>query len=276
MIQTPFRFPGSKNKLLPHIMKELDPILKNADCFSDGFVGGGPVLLEVAAKYPNIKLFVNDKDRWIYCFWKIVADSNRKELDQLLDLLSNKPTIKLFNELRQPFDNTNIVDCAYRCLFFNRTTFSGIINSGPIGGQDQKSKWTVDCRYNFNNLKKKIEKCHLLLVNRTTVENFDISQYPYLVNNNYPIYLDPPYVRAGKMLYSVFMSENEHINLSNIIINRSNWVLSYDNHALINKLYSNCNLQNLTHKYCIDGKKTTWSEKTELIITPRKLDLAAK
>ena len=70
--QTPFRYPGAKNKLLPLLMAHIKQILDQQNSFSDVFVGGGSVLLEVATKYPNIQLFANDKDRGVYCFWKIV------------------------------------------------------------------------------------------------------------------------------------------------------------------------------------------------------------
>jgi DNA adenine methylase len=137
MTITPFRYPGAKNKLLPILMPYLDGILLGHDTFSDAFVGGGSVLLAVASKYPTIQLFANDLDRGVYSFWSIVSDTKRDRLDKLLDLMKSKPTIKLFNELRQDFDETDEVACAYRCIFFNRTTFSGIARSGPIGGQSQ-------------------------------------------------------------------------------------------------------------------------------------------
>ena len=265
---TPFRYPGSKNKLLSDLMPYLDEMLKEQHNFSDAFVGGGSVLLAIASQYPNINLFANDKDYWIYCFWQIVANEDRAQLDSLLGMMEAKPTIELFKKLREEKPLTD-VDCAYRAIFFNRTTFSGIARSGPIGGEEQKSKWTVDCRYNFPKLKSKIEKCHLLLKGRTQVENEDITDYDYLLDTDYPVYLDPPYVRAGKMLYPVFMTDNDHAKLSNIILPRKNWILSYDDHLLVRQLYGSCDIYDITHKYCIDGKKTAWSQKSEIIITPK-------
>lgn len=267
-IQTPFRYPGSKNKLLPSIMIYLDIILNGASNFSDAFVGGGSVLLEVAAKYPKINLFANDKDRWVYCFWKVVADTDRTKLDQLLQLMETKPTIQLFNELRKPFDETDEVACAYHCIFFNRTTFSGIARSGPIGGQEQKSKYTVDCRYNYKKLKAKIEKCHELLAGRTTVDNKDILVYSFLRHYNEPVYLDPPYYVKGDMLYTEKMSEFDHEKMASVLKDRPNWVLSYDDCPEIRQLYTGKNITLLPVRYCIDGEKDDWKQTGELIITP--------
>lgn len=265
--QTPFRYPGAKNKMLPELMVHLNKILVNQTDFSDAFVGGGSVLLEVATKYPKLQLFANDKDRWVYCFWKIVADANRKQLDDLLLLMKAKPTITLFNQLRQTFDTTDEVACAYRCIFFNRTTFSGIARSGPIGGQGQNSKWTVDCRYNATKLVSKIEACHKLLQGRTTVEDKDIVEYPYLTKSNRPVYLDPPYYVKGDSLYTVKMTSFDHEKLAGILLARDNWVLSYDDCPEIQKLYTSKTTSIVPVRYCINGEKDDWKATGELIIT---------
>jgi DNA adenine methylase len=155
MTRTPFRYAGSKNKMLPILMEHLDPLLVKNDSFCDVFVGGGSVLLEVAAKYPKMKLFANDKDKWVSSFWSIVASDDFQKLNELIERLEAPPTIELFYKLRETAPK-NDIDNAYRALFFNRTCFSGILSSGPIGGKQQKSKYKVDCRFNFTKLKKKI------------------------------------------------------------------------------------------------------------------------
>jgi DNA adenine methylase len=265
-ILTPFRYPGAKNKLLPILMEHLDPLLKDSNNFCDAFVGGGSVALEVAVRYPKINLYLNDKDYWIYCFWSIVAGEDDSKLRELLVLLDNRPTLDLFYKLR--IENPlNDIECAYRAIFFNRTTFSGILNSGPIGGKEQKSKWKVDCRYNATKLKHKITKINLLLRGRTIVDNLDINDY--LIDKDMPIYCDPPYVKAGKDLYKEYMSEEDHKKLGAILLNKKKWVLSYDDSDLIRKIYINCYIYNTNGKYCINGTKTKWSKKNELIIIPK-------
>lgn len=263
-IVTPFRYPGAKNKLLPIIMAHIDEMMPGHDIFCDAFVGGGSVLLEVANKYPKIKLIANDKDYWIYCFWKIVAGTDFNKLSDLLTLLEVRPTLELFYKLKQE-QTTDEIRCAYKAIFFNRTTFSGIFKSGPIGGKEQKSAYTVDCRFNSDKLKKKILACHKLLSGRTTVDNQDINQY-YVLNTDYPTYLDPPYYIKGESLYSEFMTVNEHIDLSTKLYNKKNWVLSYDDCPDIRVLYQNKFIIDLNARYCINGAKSKWEHKNELII----------
>lgn len=261
VLLTPFRYPGAKNKILPFIMNRLK-ITSNE--FIDVFVGGGSVLLEVAKKYPNIKLYANDKDYWVYCFWKTIS-GNEEKFQELIDMVSQKPTLNLFYSMREE-KYTDLVRCAYKAIFFNRTAFSGIFTSGPIGGREQKSKYKIDCRYNAKELIYRLNNCRNLLNGRLDVYNEDFENLEFFTKTNYYAYLDPPYVGAGKTLYRHYMSENEHLKLQQILNNRTNWVLSYDDHDLIRNIYDNIFVIDVN--YSIKGKKTNWSKKNELIITP--------
>jgi len=269
MILTPFRYAGSKNKMLPILMEHLSPLLSKSNSFCDVFIGGGSVLLEVAAKYPTIKLFGNDKDKWVSSFWSIVASDDTQKLDELIRRLEAQPTIELFYKLRETPATTDI-DYAYRALFFNRTCFSGILSSGPIGGREQKSKYKVDCRYNFQKLKKKILECNKLLIGRTTIDNVDVMSYYALKDESCVAYCDPPYVAAGKMLYPEYMTIKQHEQFSKIILSRKKWVLSYDNSDVIKDIYGDtCDIYDAVSNYCISGIKKEWSQKLELIIVPK-------
>lgn len=267
MIITPFRYPGSKNKLLPILMEHISKLNGIEQNFADVFVGGGSVLLEVAQKYPKTQLFANDKDHWMYCFWKVVADTDTSKLKELLGLMEALPTLELFYKLRETA-TIDEVQCAYRAIFFNRTAFSGILSSGPIGGKEQKSKYTVDCRYNYSKLKEKIIYCNKLLAGRTQVDNQDVATYHVLHQTKYPIYLDPPYYVKGNILYVETMTPQEHQSLANSLGKRDNWVLSYDDCPEIRELYQSKQIIDLSARYCINGKKNNWENKNELIILP--------
>lgn len=267
MTITPFRYPGAKNKLLPILMPHIDEIVSKQEHFIDLFVGGGSVLLEVANKYPKIQLYANDKDYWMSSFWKIVSGDDSKKLEQLLALVAVAPTLELFYKLRKEI-STDDVECAYRAIFFNRTTFSGIFYSGPIGGKGQKSKYTVDCRYNAKKLKEKILNCRKLLIGRTTVSNSDFAECKVFMDQDYPTYLDPPYYVKGDILYNEYMKPLEHEKLSLILGSKSNWILSYDDCPEIRKFYQSNKIIDLSARYCINGKKENWESKNELLILP--------
>jgi DNA adenine methylase len=264
---TPFRYPGAKNKILPVLNEYIDSMVITANSFCDAFVGGGSVLLSVANRFPEIQLLANDKDYWVYCFWKVVASSDTSKLTALLSLMEARPTVELFYKLRERATDDEI-ECAYRAIFFNRCAFSGILSSGPIGGKEQKSKYTVDCRYNYKKLKAKILHCNKLLAGRTTVSNKDFKSY---INTNsvIPLYLDPPYYQKGDSLYIEKMSHKDHVYLADMLAHRSNWVLSYDDCPEVRGLYVNNQIIDLAARYCINGKKDDWKDKNELIILSR-------
>lgn len=264
---SPFRYPGGKSKLLPVLREYLDPIVTDYNSFIDVFVGGGSVLLDIAQRYPTAKLYANDKDQWIFHFWNIVSGNDDNQFQELLKLIDQKPTLELFYKLRNTV-TIDSVECAYRAIFFNRTTFSGIAYSGPIGGKDQKSKYTVDCRYNSKKLKEKIQSCRKLLVGRTVVTGLDFADYTDLWNTDIPAYLDPPYYDKGDALYVQKMDAFQHEKLAALIQYRDNWVLSYDDSVEIKNRYNNSKVIDLAARYCINGKKDSWESKNELVILP--------
>ncbi len=263
-MKTCFRYPGSKAKLLPVIEPFIEKSLEHSSSFADLFVGGGSVLLDVAEDYPDKELIINDKDPFIYSFWKVMANGSSGELEELCALLDQQPTIDLFYQLRAT-EPTSLVKRAYYSIFFNRTCFSGIASAGPIGGKLQESKYKVDCRYNAKKLKTSVSKISQLLAGRTIVHNQDILQALTTVTG--ATYLDPPYWEKGPALYPVHMPEAEHIALSLLLKEKENWILSYDDCPETREMYKYANVNTIDANYCINGKKTSWVKKSELLIT---------
>ncbi len=262
---TPFRYPGAKNKILPLLIEHIDKVHMNAYPFCDAFVGGGSVALEVASKYPKSHIYLNDKDSWISSFWSIVSGTNQGKLTDLLNLITQPVTLTLFYNLREDKDESELMK-AYKAIFFNRTAFSGILKSGPIGGKEQKSQYTVDCRYNATKIRQKILACNKLLQGRTTVTNFDIIDCLNSHDCLSTIYLDPPYYVKGQALYTEFMKPEEHVAMAKLLDTKKKWVLSYDDCPEIRALYSKHEIIDLSMRYSINGKKTDWSSKNELLI----------
>lgn len=256
-----FRYPGGKSKLLEPIKELLYPMIK--DSYSECFVGGGSVLIQAAKDFPKIKLYINDKDEEIYSFWKMMISSDYK-IKKFYKLVNQKPTVKLFEQLKSENSN-NEIDKAYCALFFNRCCFSGIRTSGPIGGYEQKSKWTIDCRYNSVRLIKEIDELRNLFKDRLIVTNLDFSDF--LKTSNGVIYLDPPYYKKGDMLYPQKMDEMAHKQLSDILKLKNNWLLSYDVCPEIKNLYNWANLHYLDANYSINGEKKKWNNQKEFLIT---------
>ena len=53
--------------------------------------------------------------------------------------------------------------------------------------------------------------------------------------------LDPPYYVKGSGLYTNFYNDSDHLKVSSFIRSELRpWIVSYDNHEFIKKLYSGC------------------------------------
>lgn len=264
-----FRYPGSKAKLLPGILPAIEKLLQTRSTFCDAFVGGGSVLIRIAQLYPDIKLMCNDKDDFVFSFWKIMADGTDADIKALQTLISQTPTIKLFYELRQT-EPQSIVEAAYRAIFFNRCSYTGDMrrSSSPQGGRKQLSQYTIGCRYNAPKLIKQIDTIHQLLAGRLVASNQDINDYEVLRDPNIGCYLDPPYVKMGHQLYNFSMKLAEYQQLAANLKNTSNWVLSLDNCEEVREMYQWANIDYIDVSYCIRGSKINWHKTKEVLITP--------
>jgi DNA adenine methylase len=83
-----------------------------------------------------------------------------------------------------------------------------------------------------------------------------------------PVYADPPYWVKGDMLYPEQMSSKDHETLAFLLLDRHNWVLSYDDCPEVRAMYQDCKIIDLSARYCINGKKDNWEHKNELLIVP--------
>lgn len=260
------KFPGGKSRL----SKKIVDIFPVADKLYDVFCGGGSISIEYARRNRTAKIVMNDLDKYVYSMWDVIINGTDNDLGELITLIRQRPTIELFNYNRK-IQKTNLskIELAYQCIFFHKTTFSGMFNAGPIGGINQQSKWKIDCHYNANNIINKIIDVRKLLKNRTTVTNLDFRNITF--TDSYIAYFDPPYVTVGNKLYPISFNDKDHVDLSNKLHSMNNWILSYNDHALIRQLYSNCDIIVIDHNISMTSfnKSGKCSKKQELIISPK-------
>lgn len=282
-LKSPFRYPGGKVKIAEPIVAAIKDQVGFKSIFSettmnrfvDVFVGGGSVTMAVANEYPAVDLSLNDLDDWIFSFWQSMIDS--QEFQRLLSYISKyqNPTIEDFNILRKSADRAGLM-YGYRGflgLFFNRTTFSGIFRSGPIGGADQSGNYKVDCRYNAERLREMLFAIRDDFAGRqieVTKQDFRTVLRKYQDSEDVLLYLDPPYMKQGYQLYNEFMEESDYVEMADILKNcKCKWVLSHDDYKPFVQLF-----EGWTNIKSIEGVAYTINSiegkrKTELIITKK-------
>jgi len=243
MFYSPLRYPGGKNRLSKFISKIcIDNNIEGH--YIEPFAGGASVALYLLMERKVNEITINDFDRSIYAFWYSVLNNTTK----LCKLIEQTPiTIEEWEVQKKIQLNKNkesLLKLGFSTLFLNRTNFSGIITGGPLGGIKQEGKYILSCRFNKNEIIKRIKKISEYK-NRINLYNLDALELINRVNKTLLhkktiFYFDPPYFLKGSCLYLNSYTEKDHLQLCNAIkkIKNANWIVSYDNTDEINKLYS--------------------------------------
>lgn len=237
--KSPLRYPGSKQKLAPKIANLLINNSIKPDVFIEAFSGGASISIYLLQLNLVNNIALIEKDPLLASFWKTVFYDSEWLIKQI-----NKIDVTIENWQKfKKYKPRTIRNKALKCLFLNRTNFSGILKAGPIGGKNQESKYKIDCRFNKKRLIETIEKLSLFRNKVLFIEEGDYSDILnkklLTLSSNSFIYFDPPYVKKADQLYNYFFKMNDHIKLKDYIYSLSNkWLLTYDYDLFIIDLYS--------------------------------------
>ncbi len=239
---SPLRYPGGKNKLAKFIALLCKENNLNGH-YIEPYAGGASVALHLLLNAYVKEITINDYDRAIYAFWYSILNDTDKFCGKLKNIDITVDSWKIFKELYSNKEKENLFDLGFAVFFLNRTNRSGIINGGIMGGIDQKGEYKIDCRFNREDLIKRIRNIaahknniHLYnldaleLIRKTKKEN---------MNSDTIFYFDPPYYLKGPSLYMNHYKECDHEKVSEEIqkIRNARWIVSYDNVPEIKKLY---------------------------------------
>ncbi len=243
MFYSPLRYPGGKNKLAAFIAKIC---IENSisGVYVEPYAGGASVGLFLLFEGFVNKIIINDKDRSIYAFWHSVLNNHTK-LCKLID--QTEVTMESWYELREVQkhkEKVGLLELGFSTLFMNRTNRSGIINGGPIGGYKQESEYSLDCRFNKEDIKKRIKaiakrRNDIKLYKKDALKLIDKIEREADKENTI-FYFDPPYYLKANSLYMNHYENENHKIVSDRIKNIKNikWIVSYDNVTEIQRLYS--------------------------------------
>jgi DNA adenine methylase len=238
---SPLRYPGGKGKLA-NFVKLL--FLKNdlvGSEYVEPYAGGAAVALSLLFEDYASHVHINDLNPSIYTFWSVVLN----EADELCERIRSVPLTteewqrqRLVQEQSRPQD----IDLAFSTFFLNRTSRSGIIGGGIIGGLDQTGPWKIDARFSRNDLIRRIQKIARHR-SRITVTGLDAADYlaTQLPDIHDPfVYLDPPYYVKGGELYRHSYLAKDHTSIARRVTKLDMpWMVSYDTAPEILSLYQN-------------------------------------
>ncbi|MDP9236709.1 MAG: DNA adenine methylase [Chloroflexota bacterium] len=257
-------YPGGKSRLAPLLVDEMEPWLDGASEFHEPFVGGGAVVLEVARRYRDLPLAVNDLDPGVSEVWRAMAEGNLGAIEHLL-LGARRPSVASFARIREE-DRGSPAYLAFRSIFLSKTSFSGL-GDRPIGGQDQSSRWKVDFKWKPEAIVEEMHRISDLVAGRMTVRCEDGAAALRRVRPRDVAYLDPPYVVAGASCYEVAMDLDDHARLADHLrACRGRWLLSMDDDDSVRDAYAWARVDDLPHRYSMAPYTKTWRPRNELLI----------
>lgn len=156
---SPLRYPGAKRKLLPALASLL-AAHPRPSLFVEPFCGGASVALGLLHLDLVDRVLLADRDPLVAAFWDQACRFGPRLVE---DMMGEPVTVQRWDHWRQS-SPTTARELALKCLFPNRTSFSGIIanRAGPIGGRAQSSATRIGCRFNKDAIAERILTVHEL------------------------------------------------------------------------------------------------------------------
>jgi DNA adenine methylase len=244
-ILSPLRYPGSKRRFAGYVRRTLELNDLKPRLFVEPFAGGASVSLQLLNDGVVEKIGLIDLDPLVAAFWRTVFFDTDWLVRRVERMAVTLRQWKAWHKARP----RSIRDRALKCLFLNRTSFSGIIapGAGPIGGWAQKSEYDVACRFPRETLVRRIEQAAKLSDRVAFVWSMSWSeglaqmrqmQHQGKLPSEDFLYLDPPFFEKADRLYTHYFSDKQHRELrDHLLTEKSKWILSYDSAVRVEELY---------------------------------------
>lgn len=239
--RSPLRYPGGKSKAIGALRQYL-PSSVTEIC--SPFFGGGS--LEIALAKSGVMVHGYDLYGPLVTFWKMLLTQKEALADAVLAYLPLEKQRFYHLQAELPGMDDPLQAAA---VFFvlNRSSFSGSTSCGGMStGHPRFTKSAIDRLRHFD-------------VTGFTVDQIDfeksIRQHPDTL-----LYLDPPYAGITEPLYGHRGSMHKrfpHEKLADILKNRQNWILSYNDHPEIRGVYSDYRIDTPQWAYGMSQDKSS-------------------
>jgi DNA adenine methylase len=268
---TPLRYPGGKDRTYDYVKHLIQQ--NNISTYIEPFAGGAAVAIRLLLNKDVERIIINDYDKSIYCFWKIIIEDHERLIDKIRTTPINMDEWYKQKSIQGNKENVDDLSLAFSTLFLNRTNRSGIIKAGVIGGKNQDGNNKMDCRFNKEKI---IERIQLIaaLSSQIKVCNYDAKEFieaEIKHTRKSLTFFDPPYYDKGPELYTNFYQHNDHVELAKVIkeqMKNRYWILTYDIAEKIESLYSKHNHE----KYYLNYSIATPSKGQEFMFFSKKIN----
>jgi len=228
---SPLRYPGGKQKLGEFLRRCVIAADDPALTYVEPYAGGAGAGLSLLCSGDVARIVVNDLDPAIYSFWYAATHYNADLIERVRDV---DVSIDAWLEQREIYrlgDVSDPVALGFATLFLNRTSRSGVMGAGVIGGYRQSGRYKVGARFYRQTIIDRLSAIGQLS-SRIEVLNRDgidlITERAQ--DDRYLFYIDPPYYEKGASLYLNAFTPEDHMALAACLNARADtkWILTYD------------------------------------------------
>ena len=266
--RSPFRYPGGKTWLIPHIREWLSN--SESRVLVEPFAGGGIVSLTAVMENLVDTAVMIEKDRDVAAFWHMALQDS----DDLIRRIEEfTPTTELVRALEQA-DVRCVAEHAFRTLVLNRTRRAGILAPGASLTKSGEKEKGITSRWYPDTLVRRLREIRKHAKRITFFEGDSMGLLEPLLEGwgqEAVAFVDPPYTgaggkRAGSRLYA--HCTIDHAALFGILAGcRTSFLMTYDEAPEIIELVHR-------HGFCavrVQMKNAHHRRLSELIITRERL-----
>jgi len=272
---SPLRYPGSKRRLAQYLQDVIQLNGLAPKLYIEPFAGGASVALQLACNGVVERIGLSDVDPLVASLWRCVFFDTDWLVAAIEDVEVTLETWEAQKKSKPDDDRGR----ALKCIFLNRTSFSGILapNAGPIGGKSQRSAYGIGCRFTKTTIIKRIRQASMLRDRVAFVWNYGWEECleemracrEGLDTDEIFLYLDPPFYFKANRLYTYYFEDRDHEALCNALSKQAvPWLLSYDPAKPIEEMYASNGrrAKRIELLYSVSGSSGVTPAK-ELIVT---------
>lgn len=261
---SPLRYPGGKGRLGPWIASLLKANHLEGGCYVEPYAGGAGVAMYLLLRKHVRRIVINDADPVVYAFWRTIVQEPEALIHEIQTRSPTMETRAFAKDVLANMGAHSTSEIAFATFFLNRTSRSGILNGGVIGGKTQSGKYKIDARYNRPDL---IARVQAIAAERQHIQVYGLDAVYFLnkVDPKLPkkslIYLDPPYYLKGSQLYRNFYEHDDHIDVAAVAKGLTHpTLITYDDAPEIRKIYKGMKSTLLSLHYSTHTERPLTSE----------------
>jgi DNA adenine methylase len=244
-VRSPLRYPGGKSRAVETL---IGYIPYGTETLVSPFLGGGS--LELACAANGMTVYAADAFLPLINFWQHAKDMPVMLAERVQAYYPLKRN-RFYTLQKRIVDMENNLERAAIFYVLNRSSFSGVTLSGGMSPEHKRfTKSAIERLRNF-----RAPNLHVTCADFADT----LAKYP----SDF-VYLDPPYAN-GERLYGTQGDMHDgfdHEGLADLLRERTGWMLSYNDHPDIRKMYDGFDFQTPEWKWGMSNGK----ESNELLI----------